>query len=81
MPVADVLRLMGITEQTVYRWKRQYAGMQSEQVREYKQLVDENTRLKELVAKGRLCLAPAYLCQERPAYKPLATCIRSSTSG
>jgi putative transposase len=51
MPVADVVRQMGITEQTFYRWKRQYAGMQSEQVREYKQLLDENARLKKLVAE------------------------------
>jgi putative transposase len=51
MPVADVVRQMGITEQTFYRWKRQYAGMQSEQVREYKQLLDENMRLKKLVAE------------------------------
>jgi hypothetical protein len=36
MPVADVIRQMGITEQTFYRWKRQYAGMQSDQVREYR---------------------------------------------
>jgi putative transposase len=51
MPVADVIRQMGITEQTFYRWKRQYVGMQSEQVREYKQLLDENIRLKKLVAE------------------------------
>lgn len=51
MPIADVVRHMGITEQTFYRWKRQYAGMQSDQVREYKQLLDENARLKKLVAE------------------------------
>jgi putative transposase len=51
MPIADIVRQMGITEQTFYRWKRQYAGMQSDQVREYKQLADENTRLKKLVAE------------------------------
>ena len=51
MPVAEVVRQRGITEQTFYRWKRQYAGMQSDQVREYKQLLDENVRLKKLVAE------------------------------
>lgn len=51
MPVADVIRQTGISEQTFYRWKKQYAGMQSDQVRELKQLQDENTRLKRVVAE------------------------------
>jgi len=38
MPVADILRQVGILEQTFYRWKKQYAGLQSDQVRELKQL-------------------------------------------
>ena len=50
MVVSDVTRQMGISEQTFYRWKKQYAGLQSDQVRELKQLQDENTRLKKLVA-------------------------------
>lgn len=51
MPVADILRQVGISEQTFYRWKKQYAGLQSDQVRELKQLQDENARLKRLVAE------------------------------
>ncbi|KAF1057595.1 hypothetical protein LvStA_04184 [Burkholderia gladioli] len=51
MPVADLIRQVGISEQTFYRWKKQYAGMQSDQVRELKQLQDENARLKKLVAE------------------------------
>jgi putative transposase len=51
MPVADVVRQVGISEQTYYRWKKQYAGMESDQVRELKQLQDENARLKKLVAE------------------------------
>ena len=50
MPVPDVIRQLGITEQTYYRWKKQYAGMQSDQIKELKQLQDENNRLKKLVA-------------------------------
>ena len=50
MPVADVIRQLGITEQTYYRWKKQYAGMQSDQIKELKQLQDENNRLKKLEA-------------------------------
>ncbi len=51
MPVADVIRRVGISEQTYYRRKKQYAGMESDQVRELKQLQDENARLKKLVAE------------------------------
>ena len=51
MPVADAIRQMGISEQTFYRWKKQYAGLQSDQVREFKQLQEENARLKKLVAE------------------------------
>jgi putative transposase len=50
MSVADLVRRLGISEVTYYRWKKQYAGMQSDQVRELKQLQDENARLKKLVA-------------------------------
>jgi putative transposase len=48
-PVADLIRHLGIVELTFYRWKRRYAGLESEQVREFKQLQDENAKLKRLV--------------------------------
>jgi len=51
LPVADLIRQVGISEQTHYRWKKQYAGLQSDQVRELKMLQDENARLKKLVAE------------------------------
>jgi putative transposase len=51
MPVADLIRQIGISEQTFYRWKKTYSGLQSDQVREFKQLQDENARLKKLVAE------------------------------
>ena len=41
----------GVMEQMFYRWKKRYAGMQSDQVRELKQLQEENGRLKKLVAE------------------------------
>ena len=49
-PVSDLIRHVGIAEQTFYRWKRRYAGLESEQVRQFKQLQDENAKLKRLVA-------------------------------
>lgn len=52
MPVADLIRHLGISEQTYYRWKKQYAGLESNQVRKLKQLQDENERLKRLVTES-----------------------------
>jgi putative transposase len=46
-----VCRQVGITEQTFYRWKKQYVGLQSDQVRQLKQLQEENGKLKKLVAE------------------------------
>lgn len=51
LPVKDLIRQIGVTEQTFYRWKRQYGGLESDQVRELKQVVEENARLKRLVAE------------------------------
>jgi len=51
IPVADLVRQLGVSEQTYYRWKRLYAGLESNQVRELKPLQDENARLKKLVAE------------------------------
>ncbi len=49
-PVAEVCRAMGITDQTYYRWKKQYGGLAINEIRQLKQLEEENRRLKQLVA-------------------------------
>ena len=51
VPVAELIRKVGVSEQTFYRWKKQYVGLESDQVREMKHLQDENSRLKQLVAE------------------------------
>jgi putative transposase len=51
LPLADLIRQLGISEQTYYRWKKSYAGLESDQVRELRQVVEENARLKKLVAE------------------------------
>ena len=48
--VKELVRKMGITEQTFYRWKKKYGGMGVAEVRRLKQLEDENRRLKQMVA-------------------------------
>ena len=51
---AAVCRKHGISEQTYYRWKKQYQGMTVSESRRLKQLEQENTRLKRLVADQAL---------------------------
>ena len=49
VPVVELIRKVGISEQTFYRWKAKYVGL--DQVRQMKQLQEENLRLKQLVAE------------------------------
>jgi len=49
-PVSEIIRKMGVTEQTFYRWKKKYAGLGVSELRRLKQIEDENRRLKRLVA-------------------------------
>ena len=51
-PVA--CRESGITEQTYYRWRKEYGGLQVDQARRLKELEQENTRLKRVVANPSL---------------------------
>lgn len=48
--VAEICRKLGISEPTFYRWKKQFAGMGTVEIRRLKQLEEENTKLKRLVA-------------------------------
>ena len=52
--VADLCRRHGISQQTIYRWKQQYGGMQTSELRRLKQLEAENAQLKKLVADQAL---------------------------
>ena len=49
-PVGDVCRQMGISEATHYVWKKKYGGLGLTELRELRQLRDENAKLKRLVA-------------------------------
>jgi transposase-like protein len=48
--VSDVSKKIGVTEQTYYRWRKEYGGMRVDQARRLKELEKENSRLKKLVA-------------------------------
>ena len=48
--VEEICRKLGVSEATFYRWKKQFAGMGTVEIRRLKQLEEENTKLKRLVA-------------------------------
>ena len=48
--IGEASKRIGVTEQTYYRWRKQYGGMRVEQARRLKDLEKENLRLKKLVA-------------------------------
>lgn len=52
--VADLCRTHGITEQTYYRWKAKYDGLERSELQRLKQVEDENRRLKQIVAEQTL---------------------------
>ncbi len=60
--VADAVRSIGVTEVTYYRWRQEYGGLKSDQVRRMKELEVENQRLRRAVADltlDKLILAEA----------------------
>jgi putative transposase len=48
--VVEVCRKIGVTDVTYYRWRKEYGGMRVDQARRLKELEQENSRLKKLVA-------------------------------
>ena len=50
MTVADAVRKIGVSEQTYYRWRKQYGGMSRGQLKRLKELEKENTRLRRAVS-------------------------------
>ena len=48
--VSEVIRKMGVSEATFYRWKKKYNGLGVSEIRRLKQLEEENRKLKQLVA-------------------------------
>ena len=52
--IEQICRKLGITDVTYYRWRKEYGGMQVEHLKRLKELEQENTRLKKLVAARSL---------------------------
>ena len=52
--VAQASKVVGITEQTYYRWRKEYGGLKTDQAKRLKELERENARLKRLLADAEL---------------------------
>jgi len=52
--VGDLVRKHGISEQSFYRWKSKYGGMEVNEAKRLRELEQENTRLKKLLAEAEL---------------------------
>ena len=68
MMAVEAASMIGGSEQTYYRWRKEYGGMQVEQTKRLKTLEQENIRLKRLVAEKELdiqILKDARLCPEQ----------------
>ncbi len=50
MGIAEAVRQIGVTQQTYYRWRKEYGGMSRDQLKRLKQLETENTRLRRAVS-------------------------------
>ncbi len=50
MPMADAIRQIGVSEVTYYRWRQEYGGLKSNQVKRLKELETENARLRKAVS-------------------------------
>lgn len=57
MDIMTACRQAGITDATYYRWRKEYGGMKIDQAKKYKELEQENVRLKKLVANQALDIA------------------------
>lgn len=52
--IAAMCRLLGVTEPTYFRWRKEYGGLKVDQAKRFKELEQENARLKRLVADQAL---------------------------
>lgn len=52
--VAQMVKKLGVTEQTYYRWRKEYGGLRTDQAKRFKELEQENARLKRLLADAEL---------------------------
>ncbi len=57
LTTGEVCKKLGITENTYYRWRREYGGLKLDQAKRFKQMEQENARLKRIVADQQIDIA------------------------
>ena len=77
MTVADASRQIGITEQTFYRWRKQYGGMSRGQLKRLKELEKENQRLRRAAYRNAAPAAPLGSTDPRSARCRVAGLMKS----
>ena len=55
-PIADVAKKHGISDQTIYAWRKRYGGMNADDAKRLKQLEQENAKLKKMLAEHLLAI-------------------------
>ena len=78
LSIGDAVRQVGITQQSYYRWRRQYGGMSRDQLKRLKELEAENQRLRRAVSDLTLESAST-TCGRRLAYPSAAPAARSDS--
>lgn len=69
--VADAVRAIGVTEVTYYRWRQEYGGLKSDQVKRLKDLEAENARYRQLNRRvTRIELSVWHETNPRPSLRP-----------
>jgi transposase-like protein len=79
--IGQITKKLGITEQTYYRWRKEYGGLRTDQAKRLKELEKENARLKRLVANQALDMkilkeaASGNFCARRNGVKQSSTSV------
>ena len=71
--IADAVRQIGVTQQTYYRWRKEYGGMSRDQLKRLRDLETENTRLRRAVSDltlDKMILTEAARDEGRPGNHP-----------
>ena len=79
LSVGDAVRQVGITQQSYYRWRRQYGGMSRDQLKRLKELEAENQRLRRAVSD--LTLDKMILSETARGVRAVAETVRGTVSG
>ncbi len=78
MPVAELIRQVGISEQTLYRWKKRYKGPETDRVRQSKQLHDEQRAAEAAGSGADVGQDDAAGCDVKKVVRPSRRCLRVS---